>query len=561
MEELPAGTVTFLFTDIEGSTRLLQERPEHYGEMLGAHRALLRHAFATHGGREIGTQGDSFFVAFGRARDAVAAAIESQRALARQAWPDGARLRVRMGIHTGEPTLGSEGYIGLGVHRAARICSVGHGGQILLSDATRQLIEDELPSGCELKDLGVHRLKDLDRPEHLFQALASIGVREPAPQRVARVIHPSADDGHRRTGRPPADDQPPGRATARMWRRRAPLALFAAAGLLGAVAVVLVFRHGGVSQSRTPALNLAKDSVAGLGGADHRPEVAVPLPGRPTGMASAEGRVFVTTVDSAALTVVDGRTRSIVRTVPLRLQPAAVAVAGDRVFVLDPRGTVEGFRTGYDRPTVRITYRRRPETSASAVPRSASLAAAGGVLWATDGSPSLRRIDPRSGRVSSLRAGRSLDGVAIGDGAVWAFSGRTASVVRVDTRRDVVTDVIPIVTRSGSDAPFPIGIATTPGTVWVLNGNTATVTRIDADQRGVIATVPIGMDRAPRRIAASGHTVWIANADGSLTRLEPGRRDPTSLWVGESLSNVSAEGASVWVTTTALDQQLPGGRG
>jgi hypothetical protein len=182
-------------------------------------------------------------------------------------------------------------------------------------------------------------------------------------------------------------------------------------------------------------------------------------------------------------------------------------------------------------------------------------------LWATDGSASLRRIDPRSGRVSSISAGRPLDGVAVGDDALWAFSARPASVVRVDRHRNIVTDVIPIVTRSGADAPFPIGIATTPGTVWVLNGNTATVTRIDARQRGVIATVAIGMDRAPRDIAASGATVWIANADGSLSRLDPGGRAPSSLWVGESLSNVSVEGGRVWVTTSALDQQLPGGRG
>jgi class 3 adenylate cyclase len=557
MEGLPAGTVTFLFTDIEGSTRLLQQRPERYGEMLVDHHALLRRAFASHGGREIGTQGDSFFVAFVRATDAVGAAVDAQRGLATQAWPDGIRLRVRMGIHTGEPTVGSEGYIGLGVHRAARICSAGHGGQVLLSDATRQLIEDQLPSGVELRDLGMHRLKDLDRPEHLFQALAFDTPADSPPL--------SPQGGHRRTRGPPQRELRLG-ATARARARRAAVVLLAAAGLLTVLAVVIALRaDDGGSGSRAADLNRAKDSVAGLGGPNHRPNVSVPLPGRPTAMASAGRRVFVTTVDSSALTVVDDRTRSIVRTVPLRMTPAAVAIAADRVFVLDPRGTVEGYRSGYDRPIAHITYRRRPVTGtgagASGVRPSASLAAVGGMLWATDGSASLRRIDPRSGRVSSISAGRPLDGVAVGDDALWAFSARPASVVRVDRHRNIVTDVIPIVTRSGADAPFPIGIATTPGTVWVLNGNTATVTRIDARQRGVIATLAIGMDRAPRDIAASGATVWIANADGSLSRLDPGGRAPSSLWVGESLSNVSVEGGRVWVTTSALDQQLPGGRG
>jgi hypothetical protein len=171
----------------------------------------------------------------------------------------------------------------------------------------------------------------------------------------------------------------------------------------------------------------------------------------------------------------------------------------------------------------------------------------------------LRRIDPRSRRVTSIPVDRSLAGVASGDGAVWAFSSRPASVVRVDTHTSRVTNVIPIVTRSGFDAPFPIGMATTPGTVWVLNGNTGSVTRIDTHQRGVVGTVPIGMDRAPRGIAASGRTVWVANADGSLSYLRPGHGTPSSLWIGQSLGAVAAEGATVWVTSTALDEQLPGG--
>ena len=169
--ELPLGTVTLLFSDIEGSTRIVIQLRDRYSDLLSQHHQLLRAAFAEHGGREIYTQGDAFFVVFGQAKQAVAAAVASQRALSEHDWPGGAEVKVRIGIHSGEPSLGDEGYQGLGVHRAARICAAGHGGQILLSNATRELIEDELSDDVELLDLGENRLKDLDRPERIFQAL------------------------------------------------------------------------------------------------------------------------------------------------------------------------------------------------------------------------------------------------------------------------------------------------------------------------------------------------------------------------------------------------------
>jgi predicted ATPase/class 3 adenylate cyclase len=155
---LPHGTVTFLFTDIEGSTRLLQERGDEYAEMLAGHRRALREEFARHGGVEVETQGDAFFVAFSRASDALAAAAAAREALA--AGP----IRVRMGLHTGEPMVTEEGYVGIDVHRAARIAAAGYGGQILLSQATRDLVGAD-----RLRDLGVHRLKDLAAPERLYQ--------------------------------------------------------------------------------------------------------------------------------------------------------------------------------------------------------------------------------------------------------------------------------------------------------------------------------------------------------------------------------------------------------
>jgi class 3 adenylate cyclase len=169
MTELPSGTVTLVFTDIEGSTRLLQDLGETYERLLIDHRQLLRSQFEAHDGVVVDTQGDAFFVAFPRARDAVAAAVDAQRALAVHEWPGSSAPRVRMGMHTGEPEHVGEGFVGLDVHRAARICAAGHGGQILLSSATRDLVQGHLPSGVGALDLGEHRLRGLDRPEGVAQ--------------------------------------------------------------------------------------------------------------------------------------------------------------------------------------------------------------------------------------------------------------------------------------------------------------------------------------------------------------------------------------------------------
>ena len=144
-----------------------------YGEALAQERSLLRASFTHCGGYEVDTQGDAFFVAFANASDALGCAAEAQHALADATWPDGATVRVRIGLHSGEPEIAAGGYVGLDVHRAARICSAGHGGQILLSQPTRDLLDDRLPDGVTLLDLGSHRLRDVQQPEHLYQAVVS----------------------------------------------------------------------------------------------------------------------------------------------------------------------------------------------------------------------------------------------------------------------------------------------------------------------------------------------------------------------------------------------------
>ncbi|MBI4259006.1 MAG: tetratricopeptide repeat protein [Actinobacteria bacterium] len=169
--ELPTGTVTFLFTDVEGSTRLLQELGPRWEGVVEEHHSLLRAAIEGSGGVTIRTEGDAFFAVFPSATGAVSAAVDAQRALARHRWPAGTAVRVRMGLHTGEGVLGGDDYVGLDVHRAARIAAAGHGGQVLLSSATRELVRDGLPDGVQAIDLGPHRLKDMPDPDRLFQVV------------------------------------------------------------------------------------------------------------------------------------------------------------------------------------------------------------------------------------------------------------------------------------------------------------------------------------------------------------------------------------------------------
>jgi class 3 adenylate cyclase len=170
--ELPTGTVTLLFSDVDGSTELVKSLGEGYGDVLADHRLLVREQFTAYRGIEVDTQGDAFFVAFASARDAVAAAVSAQRALSTHPWHDGVEVRVRMGLHTCEPHLSNESYVGIGVHRAARICTIGHGGQVLLSRSTAGIVADGQIPDVAVRDLGEHQLKDIDGRERIFELVA-----------------------------------------------------------------------------------------------------------------------------------------------------------------------------------------------------------------------------------------------------------------------------------------------------------------------------------------------------------------------------------------------------
>jgi predicted ATPase/class 3 adenylate cyclase len=168
MPDLPTGTLTFLFTDIEGSTKLLRRLEDRYRELIGRHHGILREAIAGGGGTEVGTEGDAFFAVFASPAGAVAAAVHAQRSLSSTDWPEHSAVRVRMGLHTGDAVLVGDQYMGMDIHLAARIAAAAHGGQVLISETTRNLVEPHLPTGVASRDLGRHRLKDIEQPVRLW---------------------------------------------------------------------------------------------------------------------------------------------------------------------------------------------------------------------------------------------------------------------------------------------------------------------------------------------------------------------------------------------------------
>ena len=231
MPNLPTGTVTFLFSDIEGSTTLLKRLGDAgYADLLATHRRLMRETFAGHGGTEIDTQGDAFFYSFPRARDAVAAAVAVQRAHATGAWPEDVAVRLRIGLHTGEPAVGDEGYTGLDVVRASRLAAIGRGGQVLLSETTRAIVADDLPDGVRMRSLGERPLRDIERPEPLSElVIPDVTVtegrpdgpepREARPNDAARAAELDPRAGEAIPARRRANERPHRTAGARRHQR------------------------------------------------------------------------------------------------------------------------------------------------------------------------------------------------------------------------------------------------------------------------------------------------------------------------------------------------------
>ena len=309
---LPSGTVTFLFTDIEGSTGLLKRLGrDQYESVLAEHSGIVRAAVADHEGWLVDTQGDSMFCAFRSARDGVAAAVEAQRELESRGWPEHVRVRVRMGLHSGEPKAGDERYVGIGVHRAARIGAAAHGGEILVSETTRALVADDLPGRVSLRNLGLHRLKDIDEPERLYQVVA------PDLQELF----------------PPPKTLPRGRS------RRARLALLAAAlAVAGGATAGALLATG--SASAKP-VRLVANSIAVVDPKTGKPVGDVPLGFGPTDVDAGGDRIWVLNAVAQTATAIDPGTLKVVQTVGVAGDPYSQYATGGTDWVGIPGGVDE----------------------------------------------------------------------------------------------------------------------------------------------------------------------------------------------------------------------------
>jgi YVTN family beta-propeller protein len=512
MVELPGGAVTFLFTDIEGSTQLVKRFREQYAAVLIEHQRLLREAFAKHGGHEIDTQGDAFFVAFASARDAVLAAADAQQALRSHPWPGGGAVKVRMAVHTGQATPTEGRYTGIAVHRAARICAAGHGGQVLVSQAAHELLDEEEDVTFGLRPLGIVALKDLDRPVRLYQL----------------------------TGNGLAERFPPLRGTESLLRRwRVPIlvgtALAAAAGL-GALVLLTRSGSGGVTvlPNSLGIIDPAKNEVVGQVG----------LPNSPEAVAAGAGGVWVVNVSDKSLSHVDPNTRTLGKTIPLGGEGAPTAVAAGSGAVWVENGLV-GSMMRVD-PQLDQVLRTIHVTAFSQAGSGGAVTVGGGRVWAAFPVGSVFELLPSANHVvASSYAGRNPFGIALGEGSLWVSNRQDNTVSRFDPARFGSKLGRKITVGRG-----PRGIAVGGGAAWVADEQDDAVSRIDAGSNSPL-TIPVG--NRPVGIAYGSGAVWVANSgNGTVSRIDPARRKViATIPVGNSPVGIAVGYGRVWVTVQA----------
>jgi YVTN family beta-propeller protein len=524
MSEMPTGAVTFLFTDIEGSTRLVKQLRDRYPEVLHEHQRLLREAFEAHRGYEVDTQGDSFFVAFASARDAVLAAVEGQLALSYHPFPQGVQVKVRMGLHTGQAVVAGNRYTGLAVHRAARIGAAAHGGQILVSQATQTLLEDEEEDlHVFLRDLGEQRLKDLERPVRLYQAAADGLPLSFPPLRTQAELAQAAE----------AAIQP-----VPLWRR--PLALGAAAvAFVVAIAV---------------AVQATRDSGGGLGAVEpnhvglidpetNRIVAEIPVGIRPGPIAVGAGSVWVGNLQDRNLTRIDPTERSVVGTVELEQRtPTGLTVGAGAVWVAHGlRGELSRVdpQFGQLTRTISVGGTAFGSTGGSVAVESRS-------VWVVFGDSTLARIDALNMRISGTGlAGTQPSGLVIGGGSVWVANAADATVQRFNPATFEEGDV-----RTISVGKLPSAIAFGEGAVWVANASDGTVTKIDPSS-GSTRTIPVG--GKPTAVVVGSGAVWVANSrDGTISRIDPVTNEVShTIEVANAPSGLAVGDGVLWVAVQA----------
>jgi class 3 adenylate cyclase/streptogramin lyase len=512
VSELPRGTVTLLFTDIEGSTQLQHRLGERYQAVVEEHRRLLEAAFAEHGGVVVDRQTESFFVVFTRARHAAQAAADAQRTLAEHGWPDSVQVKVRMGIHSGDPELAGDRYVGLAVSRAARVCASAHGGQVLLSSSARGLMSDH--DRTALRSLGSYRLKDFEEPEPISQLVVD-GLPSQFPP-----IRTEAASSHRRRN------------------------LLAAAGLLvaavGAVAIVALTIGGGGSVEVSPT------SLAVVDPGTNEVVGAIELGFKSNMIAAGEGYVWVVDPNGSTLWKIDPRTREKqgfgiavgAGAIPFGLAAGAGAVwvavlRGDRQVVLEFGPEVGDLRTT-------IPYGER--TRAPALFRVQPLAVGDGAVWAID--PPIGgvwHIDPESGRPRKLADGFDARSLAAGGGVVWIAG--SFGVTKIDAATGIALGSALIGTEPSETASVSIDEAT----AWYAASSGDALSKLDPESVSTTQTFPVG--RGTTGIAVGESAVWVASSlDGTIARIDPGSSDVRVIRLGHTPGGVVAAYGAVWTS-------------
>ncbi len=508
MAELPRGAVTFLFSDIEGSTRLVKHLRERWGEVLAEHQHVLREAFRAHDGHELDTQGDSFFVAFARARDAVLAAVDAQLALGQHEWPEAVDVNVRMGIHTGHAVLTDGRYTGLAVHRAARIGAAAHGGQVLVSQATETLLEDEEEDlGVEFRDLGAQRLKDLDRPVRLYQ-VAATGLRAEFPSLA--------------------------RGSEAAWQKRRLRLIVLGAVLVAAVAA------GAILATRSSSGRIVPPNAVGIIDPDGLKVAAqVSVGVRPGAVAAGAGSVWVTNDEDKTVSRIDAKTRNVVRAISLPQTPTGLAFGARAVWVVHG---YTGFVSRIDPAFETVKTVQVMHTFAGGG-LAGTVAVSPDAVWTAWGNSSVVRLDPATAKVlGTALAGRSPAAIAYGAGSFWVanLGDNSVSQMSPTTGRQTTTFHV---------GRGPVAVVVGGGKVWVADGTDDTVTEIDPAS-GSSATIRVGDD--PVGVAYGANAVWTANAkDGTISRIDPNTGRVRMLHVGNAPAGIVVAAGLVWVSVDA----------
>ena len=469
---LPVGTVTLLSSDIERSTELVRGLgPDAWGRVLSRHQALMRESFAANGGSEVDTQGDAFFVSFTRAADAVRAAVAAQGAHLAEDWLDGARVAVRIGLHTGTPTRGDERYVGLDVHRVARVTAAAHGGEILCTAATAGLVDAD-EAGVRFDELGTYRLKDFPQPERLFR-IVSDGLSDSFP--------------------PPALP----RAAIRARRRRRLLLLAAIATLVAAITLVAAVLVG-----RDPAPVVVPPNYVAIIDADANRVVGTVQVGiQPGPIAAGDGAVWVGNLEDRSLTRIDPETRQVVDNIPLPATPHAIAVGDGAVWVVNGRlGKL--YRVDAELGAVSDPIQLADRVSFT----GGGVAVDDGSVWAVFGDSTLARVSSRAfEELGAGVAGGGAAAVTVGYESVWVANSGASSVHRFNplTFESGAVDELPV-------GRAPTGLAAGENAVWVTNRDDDYVTRLDA-AIAFSPTPPIPVGDGPSGIAVGDGAVWVAN--------------------------------------------------